>query len=429
MGANSVFSSTHISTASIASELPHGLVATSHKLWPSATTSTLSSALAFKNPPSLAQTPGITNHASSAVREIKTALLDLTQPNPLPDPLSGAQRGANNALEKLATGVAQSAYNGLDGIFKLNRKIEIAPDLAPDWLKNLAENNRNQQAAEAQAVTRFAKDLPNTLSNIPSNILQTYKSVRSVLQEGVDPMKMVSAITDGINAEKMGALLTNAFFLTVAPHRGGLYLVQGPQRVQQILKVSDESMEGLSKLFRKEHTQGSWEMSYGSRATNTQFNARIKNQTLEFDFSTLRARTNSGQATSSHRVGHHYSKSDHIQGPDGTTVTVNTSGQADHIQAELLGAALTRLSNEGTSVGRIKVGLDALETNQSGAGKLLQQLKSAGFSKSALEALESMKDSLLWQVLRGKGFDQSRLHLDADGNLAGIIFSKSARGD
>lgn len=424
MGVNNVFGSTHISTASIASELhaqlPHNLAGTSSKLWPSTT----ATASAFKSPLSLAPTShAITNPAhapSSPTREIKAALLNLTTANPLTDHFSAAQRGADKALPKLAMGAVQSAYNVFDGVFKLNQKINLVGDIAPDWLKNLAETNQKQQISDGEAVASFVKNLPSTLSNLPANALQTLSSLKNV-----DVRNMMA----GIDAEKMGGVMAVAAFAITSPNKPNLVLVQGQQKVKQALTVSQQSMQELSGLFRKEHSQGNWTLGYGSKATNTQFNATVKKDTLEFDFSTLRARASNQNSVTNARVNHHYSDNDIIQAPDGTMATVKTSGRADHIQAELLGASLERLSKEGVKVNHIKVGVDALETNQSGTKKLLQQLESSGFSNSSVNALESVKDSLLVQVLRDKGFDLPRLHIDTSGNVAGVVFSKSARSD
>ncbi len=372
--------------------------------------------------------------------------------------------GTREALEDQFTHVVQSGYGLFNGLLSgvPNRQIGRLGSLAPDWLRDLAKTNQEQEAANGRAAMAALAQVPDKAAQVVYSKLNVAGLLDYLILRAGDDMppsiqklavndlgerqktvaEMAQQVGRVLNGEMWGELssispwnagysLTNAVMASVRRNSSGVGITPPKSStldpVKPIALNSKQRINQLATLFwRKDSSEGST-LTYGSRNANSWFEATVKNGTLEFDFSTLRARKLSGSPDNG-PVSHHYSNTDLVQGPgkDGRFVSVNTSGEANKIQAELLTAAIRRLSHDDTPVKNVKVKLDALRDNDPQTAKRIGVLKANSDTSKELE--DGIWQTALGRAMRSNKFDRVEVFVDENhGGVKGLIFSLSGR--
>ncbi len=357
--------------------------------------------------------------------------------------------GVAGAIKDQLIQVGYDLTNGVLGNLP-NRQIKNFENVAPDWLKNLARTNEEQQTAGGAAAIAVIKKIPDTVAQmmyskfnlggvglnavvlgagdrapvfvqeLAANNLRVQQELRERLTAVGDTD--VSEALLKVGPSELAYSLTNVLIAGVT-RKSPSMTADGV--FKSIGLKSPNRIDNLAALFRRNPDDS---IVYGARAAGSRFVAKVNHGTLEFDFSTLRARRDHGsQGGAGERVTHRYFDTDQIQAPDGAMISVATSGKANEIQAELLAAAVKNFSNQGAQVKRVKVSLDALLDNDRNAANLVKGLdKKLGGPEAVGKAIgESIRNTSLGRAMQNNGFERMRVEVDTLGNPKGVVFYRS----
>lgn len=463
--------------------LLHDLTKVSSRLWPSAPSLKVSSVSASVTVPAAVHIEPSHPDVSSEIKNALTAALTPT-PSGFNDPFSTLQRGMGRALDSAASYVAQATYNGLNGLFKLNRKIDLLGPYAPQGLQDLAQVNRQQDAAYAPRlysalnlasgfslnahVLMAGEHAPKALRELAANDVQSYKdlfeSFKNADQETVGYALGTAFLSAGLGSLFLGrieavknAASTSLSGASVAAknRRPDIFIPNNTKVEVNVLPKKTEPVyiEYNQRLSDLLSVKGTWDrydvvrpvpspslarrskseallISYPATGTHrwTQFGAVLEHGTLTFSASIKQPLPATGALThvaNGRRVVHSRPEKDalNLSINDHSDVRHAFSGTPQQTQAQLVNASLIRLAEEKVAVKRINVDLNDLELSPT---QLLAIKKGPQNDLKTNQHLEdAVFKSQVGQAALQNGFNKARFSLDVEGKVAGVAFSKS----